>query len=332
MFSVIYKKFFLIVSALVFAVSFLIIGVFGLSYSIDFTGGALLEVRYETAPGKTVVEGAAATQNLGSVSVRETSLGDRGNGYLIRTRDLSEDERIALEDALLAIGEGASIERYTTVGPTIGAELSSKALWAIALVSLVIILYVAYAFAGIGKPVSAWIYGLITIVVLIHDVIVPTAMMSLLGYFTGAEVDVLFVMAVLAVLGYSVNDTIVVFDRVRENLQANRTEKRTKIVEPGGIEREEVEYTLTKPFPEIIGPAVTETLSRSINTSLTTLLALTALYILGGSLTQNFALVLMAGVVAGTYSSICMAVPLLVAYESWQAKKMKVEVVAQSSL
>jgi len=327
MFSVIYKKFFLIVSALIFAVSFLIIGVFGLSYSIDFTGGALLEVRYETAPGKTVVEGAAATQNLGSVSVRETSLGDRGNGYLIRTRDLSEDERIALEDALLAIGEGASIERYTTVGPTIGAELSSKALWAIALVSLVIILYVAYAFAGIGKPVSAWIYGLITIVVLIHDVIVPTAMMSLLGYFTGAEVDVLFVMAVLAVLGYSVNDTIVVFDRVRENLQANRTEKRTKIVEPGGIEREEVEYTLTKPFPEIIGPAVTETLGRSINTSLTTLLALTALYFLGGSLTQNFALVLMAGVVAGTYSSICMAVPLLVAYESWQAKKMKVEVV-----
>jgi len=332
MFSVIYKKFFLIVSALIFAVSFLIIGVFGLSYSIDFTGGALLEVRYETAPGKTVVEGAAATQNLGSVSVRETSLGDRGNGYLIRTRDLSEDERIALEDALLAIGEGASIERYTTVGPTIGAELSSKALWAIALVSLVIILYVAYAFAGIGKPVSAWIYGLITIVVLIHDVIVPTAMMSLLGYFTGAEVDVLFVMAVLAVLGYSVNDTIVVFDRVRENLQANRTEKRTKIVEPGGIEREDVEYTLTKPFPEIIGPAVTETLGRSINTSLTTLLALTALYFLGGSLTQNFALVLMAGVVAGTYSSICMAVPLLVAYESWQAKKMKVEVVAQSSL
>ena len=322
MFSVIYKKFFLIITVVIFVVSFLIIGVFGLSYSIDFTGGALLEVRYETAPDKTAVEEAIATQNLGSVSVRETSLGDRGNGYLIRSRDLNETERVALEEAVLAIGSGASIERYTTVGPTIGAELSSKALWAIGMVSLVIILYVAYAFAGIGKPVSAWMYGLITIIVLIHDVLVPTAMMSLLGYFTGAEIDVLFVMAVLAVLGYSVNDTIVVFDRVRENLKANRTEKRTKISRIGSADIEEVEYTLTKPFGEIVGPAVTETLGRSINTSLTTLLALTALYFLGGELTQNFALVLMAGVIAGTYSSICMAVPLLVAYESWQAKKL----------
>lgn len=321
MFSVIYKKFFLIITVVIFAVSFLIIGVFGLSYSIDFTGGALLEVRYETAPDKATVEEAVSTQNLGSISVRETNLGDRGDAYLIRTRDLDENERIGLEEAVLAIGTGASIERYTTVGPTIGAELASKALWAIGLVSLVIILYVAYAFAGIGKPVSAWIYGLITIIVLIHDVLVPTAMMSLLGYFTGAEIDVLFVMAVLAVLGYSVNDTIVVFDRVRENLKANRTEKRIKISRLGSADIEEVEYTLTKPFGDIVGPAVTETLGRSINTSLTTLLALVALYIFGGELTQNFALVLMAGVIAGTYSSICMAVPLLVAYESWQAKK-----------
>jgi preprotein translocase subunit SecF len=324
MFSVIYKNVFLGIAALIFALSFLIIGVFGLSYSIDFTGGALLEVRYDTDPGKATVEAAVATQNLGSVSVRETSLGDRGEGYLVRTRDLSESERISLETAVLDVAEGASIERYTTVGPTIGAELSSKAFWAVGLVSLVIILYVAYAFAGIGKPVSAWIYGLITIFVLIHDILVPTAMMSLLGYFMGAEVDVLFVMAILAVLGYSVNDTIVVFDRVRENLKANRTEKRTKVSQIGGADREEVEYTLTKPFGEIVGPAVTETLGRSINTSLTTIIALIALYFLGGSLTQTFALVLIAGVLAGTYSSICMAVPLLVAYEAWQAKRAAV--------
>ncbi|MFN3692478.1 MAG: protein translocase subunit SecF [Candidatus Paceibacteria bacterium] len=321
MFSVIYKKYFLAATVVIFAVSLGIIAVFGLQYSIDFTGGALTEVSYDVVPTKAELESALTPLNLGGVSVRETTLGDRGEGYFIRTRDLSEEERTTLEETILAVGEGGNIERFTTVGPTIGAELSSKAVWALGFVSLIIILYVAYAFAGIGKPVSAWIYGLITIFVLFHDVLVPTAMMSLLGHFVGAEIDVLFVMAVLAVLGYSVNDTIVVFDRVRENLKLNRTERRTKIKEPGGIELEHVEYTLTKPFNDIIGPAVTETLGRSINTSFTTLLALIALYFFGGELTKNFALVLMAGVVAGTYSSICMAVPLLAAYAKWQAKR-----------
>jgi preprotein translocase subunit SecF len=321
MFSVIYKKVFLLVTALIFAVSLGIIATLGLKYSIDFTGGALTEVEYTAVPEKAVLEESLARLAIGGVSVRETTNTEDGGGYFVRTRDLTESERQAVSDVLLAAGEGAEIVRFTTVGPTIGAELSSKALWAIGFVSLIIILYVAYAFAGIGKPVSAWIYGLITIFVLVHDVLVPTAMMSLLGHFTGAEVDVLFVMAILAVLGYSVNDTIVIFDRVRENLKANRTEERTKVVEPGGIEQERVVYTLTKPFGDIVGPAVTETLGRSINTSLTTLLALVALYIFGGELTQNFALVLIAGVVAGTYSSICMAVPLLVAYADWQAKR-----------
>jgi preprotein translocase subunit SecF len=151
-------------------------------------------------------------------------------------------------------------------------------------------------------------------------------MMSLLGYFLGAEVDVLFVMALLAVLGYSVNDTIVIFDRVREKLKLNRTEKRVKKTEPGGIVRETVEYTLTKPFTEIVGSAVSESMARSINTSLTTLIALAALYFLGGSLTQNFALVLMAGVIAGTYSSICIASPLLVAYAEYTERKTAKEV------
>jgi preprotein translocase subunit SecF len=321
MFSVIYKKYFLIATAVIFAGSIAIVAVLGLQYSIDFTGGALTEVSYDVVPEKATLEAAIAPLNFGGVSVRETTLGERGEGFFVRTRDLSEEERVSLEDAVLSVGEGGTVERFTTVGPTIGAELSSKAFWALGFVSLIIILYVAYAFAGIGKP-GAWVYGLITIFVLLHDVLVPTAMMSLLGHFTGAEVDVLFVMAILAVLGYSVNDTIVIFDRVRENLKANRTEHRTKVTEPGGLEMETIEYTYTKPFADIVGPAVTETLGRSINTSLTTLLALVALYFFGGELTQNFALVLMAGVIAGTYSSIFMAVPLLVAYAQWQDKKV----------
>jgi len=126
------------------------------------------------------------------------------------------------------------------------------------------------------------------------------------------EADVLFVMALLAVLGYSVNDTIVVFDRVRENLVKFREEKKTKVVGTDGMEREETTYKLLKPFAEIVGQSVSETLMRSINTSVTTLVALGALYFLGGEVTQTFTLVLIAGVLAGTYSSICIANPLLV--------------------
>jgi preprotein translocase subunit SecF len=143
--------------------------------------------------------------------------------------------------------------------------------------------------------------------------------MSLLGHFTGVEVDVLFVMALLAVLGYSVNDTIVVFDRVREQLRNNRTEHREKSNE-AGVVKEEITYTLNKPYAELVGRAVSETLARSINTSLTTFLALSSLYVLGGDITETFSLVLIAGVLAGTYSSICIASPLVVAYAKWRGR------------
>jgi len=235
---------------------------------------------------------------------------------------LSEEEHGAINDIVLALGDGGEVTRFTSIGPVIGQELRDKAGWAIFGVVSVIVLYVAFAFAGIGTPVSSFVYGLITIFVLIHDVLVPTALMSLLGYFAGVEVDVLFVMALLAVLGYSVNDTIVVFDRVRENLKLNRTEHHKKHTEPGGIVRDEVTYRLTKPYDEIVGSAVSETMARSINTSLTTLAALTALYVFGGVVTKTFALILITGVIAGAYSSILIASPLVVAYAAYQARKV----------
>lgn len=300
--------------------SALIIGTLGLNLGIDFTGGSLTEVSYQTAPEKTELENRINEQDLGGISVRE-SVDEAGrDAYLIRTRDLSEAERLELEESVISLGEAGEVSRFTSIGPVIGQELKDKALYAILGVVLIIVIYVAFAFRGIGTPVSSWTYGAITIFVLVHDVLVPTALMSVLGYVAGIEVDVLFVMALLAVLGYSVNDTIVVFDRVRENLMANRTETRTKR-EEAGIMLEDVEYTLTKPYPEIVGAAVSETLARSINTSLTTFVALVALYFLGGAVTQTFALILMAGVLAGTYSSICIASPLVVAYAQYRAKK-----------
>lgn len=293
----------------------------GLRIGIDFTGGSLFEISYQTAPEKEAVEAALEDFDLGGISVRSSidELGDEA--FFIRTRDLDETERIAIEETLTALGEGGDVSRFTSIGPVIGQELADKAIWAIGGVVLIIVLYVAFAFRGIGTPISSWVYGLTTIFVLIHDVLLPTAFMALLGYFVGAEVDVLFVMALLAVLGYSVNDTIVIFDRVRENLVANRIAHTTKRTEPGGLEFEETTYTLTKPYPEMVGAAVSQSLARSINTSLTTLAALIALYLFGGDVTQNFALVLIIGVLAGTYSSLCIASPLVVWYEEHKRTK-----------
>lgn len=320
MFIIQNKKILLTIAAVIMTGSVAIIGALGLNLGIDFTGGSLTEVSYAEAPAKEEVESVVSGFDLGGYSVR-ASLDEAGrDAYLIRTRDLSETERVELQTAVTAIGSEGEVSRFTSIGPVIGQELRDKAVWAIGGVVSIIILYVAFAFAGIGTPVSSWTYGAITIFVLVHDVLVPTALMSVLGHFAGVEVDVLFVMALLAVLGYSVNDTIVVFDRVRENLMKNRIEH-VKKREEAGIVHEDKTYTLTKPYEEIVGSAVTETLARSINTSITTFVALIALYFLGGAVTQTFALILMAGVLAGTYSSICIASPLVVTYAQRRVTK-----------
>ncbi len=322
MFAIRYRKIFLTIAGVLMVGSLLVVALLGLRMGIDFTGGSLTEVSYEVVPEKAVIEEkiTAMSLDLGDFSVRE-SVDDTGrDGYLIRTRDLLESERESLVEQVTTVGEGGEVTRFTSIGPVIGQELKDKAVWAISGVVLIIILYIAFAFAGIGRPVSSWIYGGITILVLIHDILIPTALMSILGYVAGVEVDVLFVMALLAILGYSVNDTIVIFDRVRENLLKHRIEKRTKKNE-AGIVKEEVEYSLTKPYEELVGPAIDRTIARSINTSVTTLLTLSALYFIGGSVTETFALILMAGVIAGTYSSICIASPLLVTYAKWREGK-----------
>ena len=321
MFIILNKKVFLIIALFIVATASATIAFFGLKPSIDFTGGSLMEVRYATIPDKSAVESAVTSLELGGFSVRQSET-EVGSGYLVSTRDLSEEERVKLSSTLTALGEGGEVSRFTSIGPTIGNELKDKAGWAIGAVLTITIIYVAIAFAGVGAPVSSWVYGFFVTLILGHDILVPIAAMSLLGYLTGAEADILFITALLTILGYSVNDTIVIFDRVREKLVQNRTERRTKRNE-AGVVKEEVEYTLTKPFGEIVGQAVEETMARSINTSLTVLIALVALYFFGSAVMQTFALVLIVGLIAGAYSSIFIASPLLVLYEEWQSKKSK---------
>lgn len=311
MFIIKHTQKFIIAAAVIFVLAIGITLSLGLNLGIDFTGGALTEVTYTERPAKAVFEERIAELDLelplGNISLRETMADDGRPGYILRTRDLSESERQEIESVMTSAGAGATLGRYTSVGPVIGEELKRKALWAIVGVSIVIIFYVAFAFRSVSKPIGGWIFGNITILALLHDVLVPTAFMSILGYTVGAEIDVLFVMAILAVLGYSVNDTIVVFDRVRENILKYRQEKKVK--KEG---KETTEYIFTKPFENIVGESVGQTLTRSINTSITTALALLALYFVGGEVTQTFALVLLVGVISGTYSSLCIANPVLI--------------------
>jgi preprotein translocase subunit SecF len=170
------------------------------------------------------------------------------------------------------------------------------------LIILAIVLFIAYAFRKVSEPISSWKYGIVAIIALLHDVIIPTGVFAVLGHFKGFEIDTLFITALLVVLGFSVHDTIVVFDRVRENLR---------------------HASAKKPFDQIVGESISQTFTRSINTSLTTLLALVVLYFVGGPSTQHFSLALIIGIIAGTYSSVFIGSPLLVTIWKWQDKKGK---------
>ena len=190
MFAIYYRKVFLIVAAVLTVASIAIVAMLGLKPGIDFTGGSLTEVVYSEVPDKEAVRSALEPLNLGEFAIQEAVDETGRNGYLVRTRDLTEPERIKVAETVTTLGAGGEITRFTTVGPVMGKELRDKALWAIAGVILVIVLYVAFAFSGIGKPVSSWIYGSVTILVLVFDVIVPTAIISVLGYTAGVEADV----------------------------------------------------------------------------------------------------------------------------------------------
>ena len=294
MFVVQHKKTFIALSALFVVLSLISVFVYGLTFGVDFTGGTLVEVQYtEGQPSVSELQNELATAGFGATSVRESGDG----GYIVRLRPLEEGERGDLFAALSADGERQMTEeRFALVGPTIGQELRQKAYWAIGAILLIIVLFIAFAFRKVSKPVSSWRYGFIAIIALAHDVIVPVGLFAFLGAMYGAEIDALFVTALLAILGYSVNDTIVVFDRVRENVLKNR------------------ETHTHEAFEDTVGKSLNQTYARSINTSVTTLVVLLTLVILGGGTIHNFVITLIAGVIAGTYSSIFLASPLLVLF------------------
>lgn len=297
-----YKKIFLALSVVLIIVSLTFIFIFGLKPGIDFKGGALLEVDYSNSssgrPELSLIEDKIKRLDIRQALVQPTG----ESGYIIKTRDLSELEHQALVGALSFDDKNPVLEKgFTSIGPSVGSELKRKAIVSITMVILGIILFITYAFRKVSRPVASWKYGLITIVTLLHDIIIPAGIFALISHYTGAEIDTLFVLALLTILGLSVHDKIVVFDRIRENLREGDHEN----------------------FNETVGKSTSQTIVRSINITLTIIGVLVPLYLFGPETTKNFSLILTIGLLCGIYSSLFFASPLLALVEEWQGKKKR---------
>lgn len=270
---------------------------FGLKLGIDFKGGAVLEVKGTDVSVEVIT---AQGTKLGYKDITVTPSGD---STLVRFRDDAEGAKQEAnhQSFKLALNEKGYKEiSYNVVGPSVSKDISRNALFSIIVASLAIVLYIAWAFRNVPLPLTSWNFGLGAIVALLHDSLFLLGMFSLMGHFFGVEVDALFVTAVLTVIGFSVHDTIVVYDRIRENLRSKRGS-----------------------FDEIVNNSIIETLARSLNTSVTVLLTLLALFLFGGASIKNFVLALLLGIISGTYSSIFNASQLLVSWEHYKVKHPK---------
>ncbi len=284
-----YKWAYFAISLLVLIPGSISLVVFGLRLSVDFTGGSLLEIQSKSAISQQVFKDTASKSHLELSSVVTSS----DLVYLLRFKPLTQAQndtfKLELEKAAGKITE----RRFETVGPAIGSELTKKAILSIVVASLFIILYISWAFRTIPKPYTSWKFGVSAVVALIHDALVVLGIFSIFGHYYKVEVDSLFITALLTVIGFSVHDTIVVFDRIRENMP--------KLPKAS--------------FSDVVDFSLTETLGRSLNTSLTVVLTLTSLLLFGGETTRWFVTALLVGVVSGTFSSIFNAAPLLVLWE-----------------
>ena len=276
-----HKKKFFAISGTLLLISVLSLIIFGLKPGIDFTGGTMMEIEYKEASlNNNEIKDVLKGFGLGEIKVQST--GEKG--YILRFKEIDE----MTHQQILKLLEDPEEKRFESIGPVIGQELTQKAKWAVGLSLIAIIFYIAWAFRKLSKVAGkgeSWRYGLGALLALFHDVIILLGFFSLLGAFRGVEINTNFITAVLIVLGYSVNDTIVIYDRIRENLLLYRF----------------------KDMAKTINLSLNETIVRSLNTSFTTLFALLAIYLFGGISIKYFILAMMVGIGIGTWSSIAVS-------------------------
>lgn len=291
-----YKNIYLVISLILILGSFVSLFVFGLKPGIDFTGGGILEVEYKTErPSNQQIRELLKDLPLGELVVQPTN----EKGIILRMADISEEEH---EQVILKLEEAGELEElhFDTIGPAIGKELKDKTKKVVVFSLIAIVLYIAFAFRKLSFPVRSWQYGIASLIILFFNVLLPLGVLSILGKYFGIQITIPVIVALLTIIGYTINNVIVVYDRLKENLLKSFHQKES--------------------FSEISNLAINQTFNRQINTSLTTLFPLTAIFFLGGETLKYFALTLILGLIFGLYSSIFLAIPLLVSWISWQKK------------
>ncbi|MFA5990825.1 MAG: protein translocase subunit SecF [Candidatus Doudnabacteria bacterium] len=290
-----YTKFWFTVSGIIMLFGIVSLSVYGLRLGIDFKGGTFVELKFDQTVSQDKIKSALDQQGIKNYQIQAAE----NNSIIIKTESLEKEQHDKMLVDIKAQAGNFSEVRFDSIGPIIGKELKTNAIYQLIMVSLGIVLYIGYAFRKVAKPITSWRFGWAAIIALLHDLLFVLGFFSILGHFKGVEVDSLFVTAILTVLGFSVHDTIVVFDRVRENLK----------LFPG----QSIEY--------IVNHSIAQTIVRSLNTSLTVLFVLLSLLLFGGETIKYFVLALFIGIIVGTYSSIFIASPVLVVWQKWKTKQ-----------
>ena len=295
-----FSTFYYIISGLLIIASIVCLSMFGLKFGIEFVGGSNMQVDFEKSrPSNEAIQKALESFNLGQITVQPT--GATGAVLQFKGVDEATHQQILTE---LNKAFPASEKSFQYIGPSVGQELRNKTQLAIILALVAITLYIAFAFRKVSKPVSSWKYGIASLIALFHDVLVPLGVFSVLGKFYNVEITIPVVAALLTILGFSVHDTIVIFDRIRENILRK------------GMGQ----------FEETVNWSLTQTLGRSISTVLTVEFVLVSIYFFGGETLKSFALALIIGITAGAYSSIFIASPLLVSWYKFSLKRKGLDI------
>jgi len=282
-----YFKFYNIFSCLLLFSAIFLLFAIGLNFSIDFTGGSILEIEFEKRPENPVIQEKLRDLNLGEITIQPT--GDRG--VILRIKEINEASH---QEILSKLGEISNVreQRFENIGPVVGKELRQKTITLIIVSLLSLLIYITIAFSKVSRPISSWQYGVISILTLSFDVLVAIGIFTLLEKFYQVQLSVPIVTALLTILGYTINDKVIVFDRIRENILKGQK----------------------KTFEETVNFSLNQTLTRSLSTGTCTLLVLLFIFFFGGDTLRYFSLILIVGIVVGTYSSLFLATPLLVVW------------------
>lgn len=293
-----FTKYWFLVSGLLMILSILSIFIYGLNLGIDYKGGTVIEFQSNDSDAKNLTENVLLEMSIKGYQIKE---GGEGK-IIIKLPVLSNDQHLQFSDFQKEKLTDYNETAYDTVGPSISKDLTNKSILAVVLATLGIIFYIAIAFRKIPKPLSAWIFGISAVVALIHDLLITVGFVSVVGHFVSwMEIDALFTTAMLTIMGFSVHDTIVVYDRLRENFIQNPHQEI-------GLTAEE---------------SINQTLARSINTSLTVIIVLLALLLIGAQSIRHFVLILAFGIFIGTYSSIFVASSVMIGWHKLRIKQAR---------